>query len=362
MARTIELLDPKDYAEVLGISEDTTGVVSSSGLAEFCRTAVWRWGLCPKASLTNCVRSRFKSLGIDDEDAHSQYKRTLNDLLLSGDIASVRSRGQLRLARVQPSWIRIGQETGVLVGTIPSTIVGVGFFERSKSDLGRRFRLDHIELMAALREHSITECQMGTWFGSPGYSKSLKRYSGSTTGQLVDLWTSIQGRLAAEGMPIGSPDSVSILSGPTGSIFGRPASELSPTGRWGKPSDKGVWIGKRRGFNSKDMRPLILHVDGQEQVRSIDLYDEEEYRWAILARGVSEGAREQILLIRDGDDVVVRPKCPLPPQIMRVLYLLGEREESWQWRVSENLKETLIKLLVTYELNTVWPDGTTAQI
>jgi hypothetical protein len=75
-------------------------------------------------------------------------------------------------------------------------------------------------------------------------------------------------------------------------------------------------------------------VEGAER-RFLDLYDKEEWCWALLARGKLLGSEE---LIRS-DNSRVELTFPLPPQLKLALDLLGTGTGAWVWEVAQGAPE-----------------------
>ena len=71
-----------------------------------------------------------------------------------------------------------------------------------------------------------------------------------------------------------------------------------------------------------------MSVDGTQR-RTVDLYDKDEWRWALIARGLYFETPE-ILKTSEGQ---VQVSFPLPKQLESALSLLGTNVGGWQWNV-----------------------------
>jgi hypothetical protein len=115
------------------------------------------------------------------------------------------------------------------------------------------------------------------------------------------------------------------VTGEPGPFFGR-HNTTDPEGRWAPTAPDGVWCAFRRGYGESHWHPAIIAVHNQER-RALDLYDHDEWRWALLARGRRFGADEFI----PTSNGRVRLSFPAPRQIRAAMDLLGVPIASWEW-------------------------------
>jgi len=117
--------------------------------------------------------------------------------------------------------------------------------------------------------------------------------------------------------------------GAPGSYFGRYAA-TGVEGRWGEQPPNGVWCAYRRGHGDDRWLPTLVSVDGDER-RVLDLFDDDEWRWALLARSKAVGAAEVVQ--RAGGEE--RVTWPLPAQLRAAMDIIGVPTGPWRWRVAE---------------------------
>jgi len=297
---------------------------------------------------------RLAALSILEDDARALVADALKQLLHLGDIAKVRSRGQLRLARVRPTWFRLSERTGVLVGTIPSSTIGYEL--QSAESASRRFSLGDSELRAVLQEQGVVASTLEAWVGTPGFRRSLLRLGLEGEHELRCLWPRIIERVEREGLPLASPESAVIVTGRPGEFFGRPTAVSTSSGRWTAASQPGAWLGRRRGFDERDLRPMAVLIDSNEQARMCDLFDDDEFCWCLLSRGVVQDQREQVIVTRS-DSPTVQVTCPLPRQLQRLLLLYGHRLDGWAWQVTDEVADALVDLVERFGLMVVESGG-----
>jgi hypothetical protein len=72
-----------------------------------------------------------------------------------------------------------------------------------------------------------------------------------------------------------------------------------------------------------------MAVAGDDR-RALDLYDADEWRWAVLARGRRIGAEEVVR----ADGRRVQLTFPAPGQLRAAMDILGRPSGAWAWDVS----------------------------
>ena len=120
-----------------------------------------------------------------------------------------------------------------------------------------------------------------------------------------------------------------------GESFGKPGAEGNAAGRWSQSPPPGDWLAKRRGHNERHFNRLVLSVREDGSARELPLFDEDEFLWAVLARGLSLGAREHARLVDVGEELEVQLSFPPPQQLERLLTLYGVRVGAWSWMLRE---------------------------
>jgi hypothetical protein len=75
----------------------------------------------------------------------------------------------------------------------------------------------------------------------------------------------------------------------------------------------------------------LVSVDGEDRL-SLDLFDDDEWRWALLARSCAAGPIE-IVRQGGGEETVT---WPLPAQLRAAMDLRGRPSGAWRWRVADD--------------------------
>jgi len=179
-------------------------------------------------------------------------------------------------------------------------------------------------LVAGVREVSITE-----WLSPIDYlrhaARRLRRPARSDSVTLASFWDLLESKLTEEGLPLGVDAEVRAVTGEPGQFFGR-HDATEPEGRWTEVTPDGVWCAFRRGYGEAHWHPTIIAVNGEER-SVLDLYDLDEWRWAVLARGRRLGS-DEVVLTSSGS---VRLTFPAPRQLRTAMDLLGVPSAAWGW-------------------------------
>jgi len=331
---TLRILETSEYLAALGLAIDEFGLPTRASLAELSRLALWRWGLCPRSSLTKFLLERARAARLDMAEIRTRIDQVINGLIELGDIAKVQTTAGTRLARTKPCWVRLSDEAGAVTGTLPSSALGEGFSGDSPDDLVRRFDPGTVTTSVALREHGVAERSLEGWLGTPGFVRSLAHRDTAADGPVAAIWDALVREVQHRNLQISNLSGVRALTSPPGGFFGQPDGVPEKLGRWGPPTEEGVWLARRQG-HGQHQQSLVIQVSSKEQVVSLDLYDEEDFRWALIARGCALGERELITAAKDAHGIVLRATFPLPGHATRALRLLGHRpnEKGWSWRI-----------------------------
>lgn len=308
----LEVMAPASLGERLGLVIDDS-VPSVPGIARAARAAVAAWRSPPRQRVTTYLTRQLIAVGIDDNLARNCVRNTLDSLLDIGDFASIRLDGKACLVLARASAVRIADNRHALLGDQqggPIDDEGVGIARHVHEAAGDERALSFSE-----------------WLGPPDFIEHAVRRSGSVE-NLEEYWTLLSSSLRHEGQPIGS-DSVRILSLPPGTGNGFFGQVSAPTvaGRWTTTASDGLWCAARPGRNEQHWHPIALHVDGSK-LRSLDLYDWDEWSWALLARGRALALPER----QNWDDGLLAFEHQVPAQFVRALKLLGrEGPRKWTW-------------------------------
>src|SRR5262249_36585951 len=146
-----------------------------------------------------------------------------------------------------------------------------------------------------------------------------RRLRGRADGTINEFWAMLTSALRNEGSPLDLRALRAVVD-PPGSHQGRFGWHNLPEspGRWSANVPDGVWCGVRPGRNANEFHPILARVEGEE-AQALDLFDWDEWNWALLARGSALGAPEQS--IWQGD--ILTFEYPIPRQFIRALRLLG---------------------------------------
>lgn len=319
----LEPLEPAQLAGRLGIT-DVDGVPHLSGIANWARRCVSAWRRPARQRLTLFLHSQLFALGFGEEVVRRQVRTVVDGLLDIADLTSVRLDGRASLVQALPTRVAIAGDEEVLLGRHPGEeVVGpvfTGAIARHVSVSGEANRSGH-------------GVDFDDWLGPPGFSHHVKRRAGTSADvRLAGFWSFLQASLEQHGAPI-DPHHVRVLVHPPGSgsgFYGHHARP-GPEGRWSAEIPTGTWCAVRPGRNPSEWHPIIVAAE-ETGYRSIDLYDWDEWTWALLARGAAVGQPERMTVT----DTLLQFEHPIPKQFIRALRLLGgEGPRPWSWEVSE---------------------------
>ncbi len=328
---TLESIKRDAFAREAGLVRDD-GEVSERGLAELLRAPLARWGLSPRAAVLRHARSQLEAAGLL-ERASDLAGKVLGRMVRLGECAEVGIGHERYLAPATPRWIRTGKESAALLSVAPSPEGIIEFCsENGGADIVRRVRIRGEEDLAALRMAGVREIPFEEWLQPYGYLPHAMRRRGcpvrSDEFGLSRFWELLVAEVARHGLPMGGDGEVRVAAGQPGSYFGR-HSAAACEGRWSNVAPDGVWCAYRRGYGAAHWIPTVVAVDG-DQRRMLDLYDGDEWRWALLARGRSNGTDERL----ERTDGQVRVSFPAPYQLIAAMDILGPRRGTWLWEVS----------------------------
>ena len=325
----MEVITRESYAHRLGIvGED--GEFSRRALAGLLRAPLERWGLSPRSAILRHVREQLEAAGVRDQTS-SMVVEVLDDLVLLGDCVEAFGGHERYVAPALPRWIPTGQGAGSLLGVAPVPTDIAELPGANSRDLVRRVRIQCDDDSAALHMAGIRETTIGEWLRPLGYLDHAARREGRILRNdeitLPQFWELLEATLADEGLPLGDDAEVRAVTGESGTFFGRLRAEHCE-GRWSDSAPNGVWCAYRRGYGASHWHPILLSVRDDER-RSLDLYDQDEWRWALLARASRIGLDEWVGRIDDE----IRLKFPIPEQLAAAMDILGPRRSPWSWVV-----------------------------
>ena len=329
---TLESITRESYAREIGLISDA-GEISIRALADLLRLPLARWGLSSRVKVLSYVRTQLEAAGLRDQ-ASGQLVKVLRQMVRLKECVEVHIDGEAYIAPAQPQWIRSGYRSATLLGVEP---VPDGIVEQFpgtwRRDIVRRIFVRNDQEQADLHLAGVRETSPEEWVRPNEYLLHAMRREArlirSDELSLAQFWELLVSAVQEEGLPLGSDSEIRIVTGEPGEYFGRHYSEACE-GRWTEGAVDGIWCAYRRGYNQAHWHPIVVAIDGIYR-RAMDLYDKDEWRWALLARGKSYGA-EEIVECRDD---VVQLNFPAPDQFVAVMDLLGQRRSGWSWRVND---------------------------
>lgn len=317
----------ESLAEQLGY-RGPDGEVSARAVANLLRAPLLRWGLSLRRDVLNYAREQLRVGGVEETNCASQV---LERLIEVGDCAEIFVGHEPYLAPTMARWIKIGDEAGVYLGSgePPGSLESPA---QCASDLVRRIRMASEEDAVSLEVAGVREWSLREWLTPLDYLKCAARRQralvSSQEMSLAQFWEMLEGELNKAGHLLTSDAKIRALCGSPGGYFGRYDAD-GESGRWTSAPGDGVWCGYRQGYGDAHWHPCIISVAGEAR-RMLDLYDVDEWRWALLARGRSVGEEEVVVI----EDTEVKLTYPPPSQLRAALDILGVRRGAWTWELS----------------------------
>lgn len=306
---------------------DAHGEINERAVADSLRAALSRWGLSPKRAVLRHARDQLWAAGVEV----TCVPYILERLVVLGECDEVYVGHEIYVAPAEPRWMPLSDEMGSYLGVShpPEGVSRVP--AASNRDIVQRIRLRSDDDAAQLHYAGVREVSIAEWFSPIGYlrhaTRRLRRPARSDIVTLAGFWDLLNAELAREGLPVGVDADVRVLTGAPGRFFGRHAAS-EPEGRWSAEAPDGVWCAFRRGYGEGHWHPTIISVDGEMRC-AMDLYDLDEWQWAVLARGRRLGPDEVVDTSRGN----VRLTFPPPNQLRAAMDLAGVPTESWAWDI-----------------------------
>ena len=306
---------------------DAEGRPSYRAIANLLRAPLSRWGLSPKRAVLEYARAALRACGVDDVDGIPGVLQRLVDI---GECDDLYVGREPCLAPAAPRWISVGDGVSAYLG-VSDPPDGLSLVSSSHSDIVRRLRVDTDDDAAALELAGVQELSLAEWLVPPGYflhaSRRLRRPARSNAVSLGGFWELLEKTLTEEGLSLGSDAEVRMLGGRPGEFFGHHNS-LQLEGRWTTDPGDGIWCAYRGGYGDSHWHPCIVAVVGGHR-HALDLYDQDEWQWAVLARGRHAGAEEFVR----ADGLSVQLTFPPPSQLRAAMDILGRPSGAWRWDV-----------------------------
>lgn len=334
---TFEEITPAQLARERGLVDDE-GRPAARGLAELLRAPLAAWGLMRRRDLLRHAKALLDAAGLGA--ASPELRRSLDWLVSLRECEEVVVASERLIAPGEPRWVPTGGGSAALLsaGALPEGIAWAP--DLHPQDPVRRVAVSDADARAALQLADIREAPIEEWLRPAGYWRHVARRTGSDVVgadrlSLEGFWELLEGVLASDGAPLGPESRVRAVCGAPGGRFGRHTAERCE-GRWSETPADGVWCAYRGGYNDAHWHPILISVQGERR-RALDLFDHDEWRWALLARGHWSGAKEQHRRAHDE----VRLGFPAPDQLRAALDVLGPRVGVWRWRIAEDAPDPL---------------------
>lgn len=326
---TVETLTRAEFARDVGYA-DRDGNPSERAIAHLLRDAMGRWGLSPRRALLKHARDQLRAGDVPFD----RVPVVLERLVALGECAEVAIGNEMFIAPTEPRWIAMGGGRAVLLGPLPvpaglSRVAGL-----PPDDLAVRVTIGSEEMATTLDAGGWREVSLEEWLHPCDYLRYVgRREGGAMRGDQWDLtrfWEHLVSALVEEGLQFGPDAEFRAVVGTAGTFFGRHTA-TSIEGRWGEQPPNGVWCAYRRGHGDDRWLPTLVSVDGDER-RALDLFDGDEWRWALLARSKAVGTAE-VTQRADGKE---RVTWPLPAQLQAAMNIVGVPAGPWYWRIAED--------------------------
>jgi len=316
----LEALTPEALRTKLGLEDGNDGAPAIGSVADAARDCIRAWRSPPRARVTAYLHRQFLAAGFTEESVRSRVGDVVDALIDVGDVTPVRLTGKASLVLSRPQWVGIAADDYAFLGQAdpanPVMDAANGYVRR-----------------AATLSELAKPIDFSDFLGVPGYRRHLaRRTAGTGDGTLAELWATLRDVLQHDGQPLDAGQLRAVIDPPStdNGYFGR-HNQPTVSGRWKTVVPEGQWCAVRPGRNANEWHPVVIQVTGSE-VRSLDLFDWDEWNWALLARGSAIGEPERA----SWSNGRLAFEYPAPTQYRRALRLLGRPGlKSWTWEISE---------------------------
>jgi hypothetical protein len=267
------------------------------------------------------LHRQFIAAGFEEDLVRARVAEVIDALIEVGDVTPVRLSGKPSLVLSRPQWIRIAEGDLAFLGQQDAgsqPIAAINGFVRR----------------AAATADTANPIDFAAFMGAPGYRRHLaRRTSGTGDSTLTEFWSILSSAVRHDGQPLDAVLVRAVID-PPGSNNGRFGSHNQPqlSGRWKTAAPDGTWCAVRPGRHPNEWHPILVRVEGTE-VTSLDLFDWDEWNWALLARGVANGVPERSIWASG----TLSFEHPIPKQFLRGLRLLGVPGKwAWTWQLTND--------------------------
>ena len=284
---------------------------------------VTQWRAPQRQRVTSYLLRQLVAAGFEEEPARDRVRDVIDGLIDIGDLTAARLDGKACIVLSLAIAVSIGPAEIVLLGASLNHIVSDG---GNPSYLARR-------LTPGSSEPAINIQEFSDWVGTAGYLRHLTRRTGTQScGTLREFWLCLVNSVRHNGTPLDRRQVRAVItpSNERSGFFGR---HNTPTvsGRWSTEITDGLWCAVRPGRNANEWHPVLIEVSG-DGTRSLDMFNWDEWSWALLARGEAMGSPERAAW----NGTTLSFQHPIPDQFARAMRLLGGRgERSWTWNLTD---------------------------
>lgn len=322
---SLERVSQPEVARQLGLV-DEAGDPSARGVAQLLRQPLARWGLASRRAVLGHAREHLQAVGLTDMSIAAS---ALDSLIALRECDEVSVAGERYLAPAEPRWLRVGGSTANFLG-VAGPPVGVPVEELTGAgDIVQRITVETDEHVASLELAGARETTLAEWLTPAGYlrhaARRQRRPVRSDKLPLEAFWDLLCVALGRDGLPLGDDAEIRAMCGEPGGFFGSHRAE-SLEGRWTAEPPDGVWCAFRRGYGEAHWHPILIERSTAGS-RVLDLFDQDEWGWALLARGRAVGPDE--IVQRSPGTVQLTFRAPL--QVLVALDMLGPRTGAWTW-------------------------------
>lgn len=316
----LETLTPEILRSRLRLETAPDGGPAIHSVADAARSCVRAWRSPARARVTAYLHRQFVAAGFEEELVRARVGEVVDALIEVGDLTPVRISGKASLVLSRPQWIAIAENDFAILG------------QDDVKSSATRSTDGYVRRGAAPPAH-VTPIDFAAFMGQPGYRRHLARRTGGTgDGTLSEFWATLCGSLRHDGQPLDATKLRAVID-PPGThqgLFGR-YNQPAVSGRWKTVAPDGTWCAVRPGRNPNEWHPIAIRVAGRE-VQSLDLFDWDEWNWALLARGIAIGAPERAIWAAG----TLSFEHPVPAQFQRALRLFGTPGvRRWTWTMTD---------------------------
>jgi hypothetical protein len=315
----LENLDQNTLRQRLGFRADREDVPAVDSVAEAARTCIQSWRSPARARVTTYLHRQFIAAGFDEGLVRNRVTDVIDALIDIGEFTRIRLDGKDSLALSGPSIVSINDGSFIVLGKVAAPL---------PNDFhGPRYTRLTSSVPVALESVPFSD-----WIGPAGFHLHLaRRVGGQADSTLREFWRCLADAVTHEGNPLDPVTMRAVVGSPDATVwFGR-CDTPEVSGRWASTVPNGTWCGVRPGRAPNEWHPILATVEGSA-AQALDLYNWDEWAWALLARGVVTETPENSNW-RNG---VLTFQHPIPTQFVRAMRLLGgPGPRAWTWQVSE---------------------------